>query len=126
MPMMRFMNADNHSRKGKKRKNKKITLSKTKEMGGTIDAEHLSEYTEEEFSRNFLNNNLRGFVKLDVRYLTPFFTRRFTEQEVRDCKSQMTDLTNKWYQTMKRPDSRAIEEEDEDEEEPRDDHREYA
>lgn len=110
--MMRFINADNHPRKGRKRKNKKITLSKTKEMGKTIDADHLSELTEEEYGRNFLQNNLRGFVKIDARYLTPFFTRRFTEQEVRDCKSQMTDLTNKWYQTVKRPD---LEDEDESE-----------
>jgi len=111
LPMMRYLNADQHSRKGRKRKNKKITLSKTKELGATIEADHLSEFTEEELGRNFLQNNLGFFVKFDVQYLTPFFTRRFTEQEVRDCKSQMTDLTNKWYQTVKRPDS--IEEEDE-------------
>ena len=81
LPMMRFMNADNHSRKGRRRKNKKIILSKTKEMGQTIDADHLSEaYTEEEFGRTFLHNNLRGFLKLDARYFKPFFTRTFTQQ----------------------------------------------
>ena len=76
--MMRFINSDNHSKKGRKRKNKKITLSKTNQIGQTIDVDRID--TEEEYGRTFFQNNLRGFVKFDVRYLTPFFTRRFTEQ----------------------------------------------
>ncbi|GFW15324.1 hypothetical protein TNCV_3740281 [Trichonephila clavipes] len=71
--------------------------------GKTIDAEHLSELTEEEYEVNFMKSNLKGFVKLDVKYLIPFFTRRFTHQEVKDCKSQMTDLTNQWYQAIRGP-----------------------
>lgn len=27
--------------------------------------------------------------------------RPFFQQELRDCKSQMTDLTNKWYQAIR-------------------------
>ncbi|KAI1297202.1 Sodium/hydrogen exchanger 8 [Halotydeus destructor] len=106
MPVIKFMNAEQkRPSRGKKRKSKSrsITLSKTKEMGQAIEAEHLSELTEEEFEVNFLRTNLTGFLKFDVRYLMPFFTRRFTEQEVKDCKSQMTDLTNRWYQTVRRP-----------------------
>lgn len=80
MPMMKFMKADNHSRKaGKKRRAKKITLSKTKEMGQAIEAEHLSEYTEEELDTN-IRPHVGGFVRFDLKYLMPFFLRRFTEE----------------------------------------------
>ncbi|CAG2118382.1 unnamed protein product, partial [Medioppia subpectinata] len=108
MPVMKFMKADKKVR-GRRRGSKKgskrgLSLSKTKEMGQAIEAEHLSELTEEEYEVNFLNkSNVTGFVRFDVKYLMPFFTRRFTEQEVKDCKSQMTDLTNRWYQTVRRP-----------------------
>ncbi|XP_054164933.1 sodium/hydrogen exchanger 8-like [Oppia nitens] len=110
MPLLKYMNSAKKGRgkrRGSKRSSKRaLSLSKTKEMGQAIDAEHLSELTEEEYSSgvNFLNtSNITGFVKFDVKYLMPFFTRRFTEQEVKDCKSQMTDLTNRWYQTVRRP-----------------------
>ncbi|RWS30428.1 sodium/hydrogen exchanger 8-like protein [Leptotrombidium deliense] len=122
MPVMKYVKADkkSSSRKGRSRNKRRITLSKTKELvttfllfhidpihlflqGQTIEAEHLSELTEEEFEVNFFNTNITGFAKFDVKYLMPFFTRRFTEQEVKDCKSQMTDLTNRWYQAVRRP-----------------------
>ena len=108
MPVMKFMKADKKirgRRRGSKRTSRRpLSLSKTKEMGQAIEAEHLSELTEEEYEVNFLNkSNVTGFVKFDVKYLMPFFTRRFTEQEVKDCKSQMTDLTNRWYQAVRRP-----------------------
>lgn len=130
MPVMKIMNADKHhpSKRGKRRRSKtrSITLSKTKEMGTAIESDHLSDLTEEEYEVNFLRTNLTGFVKFDIRYLMPLFTRRFTEQvsgvarrreivsnvwidvfrriqEVKDCKSQMTDLTNRWYQAVRRP-----------------------
>lgn len=119
MPMLKYMN----SRKGNKGRRRRgsfrakqralITLSKTKEMGQAIETEHLSELTEEEFEVGFRNeNNLKGFVLFDARYLMPFFTRRFTEQEVKDCKSQMTDLTNRWYETVRRPDEIGSDERD--------------
>ena len=69
------------SKRSNKHRASLITLSKTKEMGQAIETEHLSELTEEEFEVKFRNeNNLTGFVLFDVRYLMPFFTRRFTEQ----------------------------------------------
>ncbi|RWS10234.1 sodium/hydrogen exchanger 8-like protein [Dinothrombium tinctorium] len=104
MPMMKFIKADkkNNSRRGRKNGKRRITLSKTKELGQTIEAEHLSELTEEEFEVSFFKANITGFAKFDVKYLMPFFTRRFTEQ--------MTDLTNRWYQAVRRPsDSEDIE-----------------
>jgi len=36
--------------------------------------------TEEEYEVNFVKPHLKGFVKLDAKYLIPFFTRRFTQQ----------------------------------------------
>jgi len=83
----------------RRRSHKEITLSKTKEMGQTIDSEHLSELTEEESEHSFANQN--GFVKLDMKYLRPFFTRRFTQQELRDCQNQMTVLTDRWYRDIR-------------------------
>lgn len=105
MPLMKFLKADKRSSSRRRRRKGRgeISLSKTKEMGQTIDAEHLSELTEEEYEVNFMNSNLTGFVRLDVKYLIPFFTRRFTQQEVKDCKTQMTDLTNQWYQAIRGP-----------------------
>ena len=49
-------------------------------QGETVDSEHLSELTEEEYDVNFLKPQHKGFMKLDAKYLIPFFTRRFTQQ----------------------------------------------
>ncbi|KAI7697854.1 hypothetical protein SSS_10144 [Sarcoptes scabiei] len=108
MPVLKYMNRSKRSSKGRRRRGKKskrlITLSKTQEMGQAIETEHLSELTEEELEVSYRNeNNLKGFVRFDARYMMPLFTRIFTDQEVKDCKSQMTDLTNRWYQTVRRP-----------------------
>ena len=70
-------------------------------QGQTIDSEHLSELTEEEMEVSFLQSRIRGFARWDLKFFIPFFTRRFTQQELKDCKSQMTDLTNQWYQAIR-------------------------
>jgi len=49
-------------------------------QGDTVDSEHLDEMTEEEYEVNFVKPHLKGFVKIDAKYLIPFFTRRFTQQ----------------------------------------------
>lgn len=86
-------------------------MSKTREWGHAIDSEHLSELTEED-EVGFAQSKMGGFARLDRKFLTPFFTRRFTTQELHDCKSQMTDLTNKWYQAIRvSPDEQTDEEE---------------
>lgn len=108
MPVLKYMNRSKRINKGRRRRGSKskrlITLSKTQEMGQAIETEHLSELTEEELEVSYRNeSNLKGFVRFDARYLMPLFTRFFTDQEVKDCKSQMTDLTNRWYQTVRRP-----------------------
>ncbi|XP_077286635.1 na[+]/H[+] hydrogen exchanger 1 [Arctopsyche grandis] len=103
MPLLKFLRANKkHKRSRSQRRRKEVSLSKTKEWGQAIDSEHLSEITEEEMEVNFSQNtNIGGFARLDLKYLIPFFTRRFTHQELKDCKSQMTDLTNQWYQAIR-------------------------
>nr|CAD7598136.1 unnamed protein product [Timema genevievae] len=102
MPLMKFLQANKKpGRTRRRRSQKEITLSKTRELGQTIDSEHLSEYTEEEMEVNFMQSRIKGFAKIDIKFFIPFFTRRFTQQELKDCKSQMTDLTNQWYQAIR-------------------------
>lgn len=105
MPLMKILQTSSakpgdRRRRGRKKKTA-ISLSKTREWGQAIDSEHLSEITEEEMEVNFLQTRIKGFVKWDLRYFIPFFTRRFTQAELKDCKSQMTDLTNQWYQAIR-------------------------
>ncbi|BFF96113.1 sodium/hydrogen exchanger 8 [Drosophila madeirensis] len=82
-----------------RKRSKSISLSKTREWGQAIDSEHLSELTEEE-DVSFTQARNR-FGRLDRKYFIPFFTRRFNSQELHECKSQMADLTNKWYQAIR-------------------------
>ncbi|XP_022124736.2 sodium/hydrogen exchanger 8 [Pieris rapae] len=103
MPLLKFLRANKKTKRPRSlRKPKEVSLSKTKEWGQAIDSEHLSEITEEELEVNYSHaTRMKGFVRLDLKYLIPFFTRRFTHQELKDCKSQMTDLTNQWYQAIR-------------------------
>lgn len=131
MPLLKYLRAGNtkgrRGRRGSRRlggsnsrqrqqrsRDGSISLSKTREWGQAIDSEHLSELTEEE-DVAFSSARIVGFAKIDRRYLTPFFTRRFTTQELHDCKSQMTDLTNKWYQAIRVSPEHTDDEEEEEE-----------
>lgn len=107
MPLMKYLQGGKKvkrtsrtGRAGRKRKEKALSLSKTREWGQAIDSEHLSELTEEE-EVSFTQSRIGGFARWDRKFFTPFFTRRFTHQELHDCKSQMADLTNKWYQAIR-------------------------
>ena len=42
----------------------------------------------------------KGYLYYDIRYIRPFFTRRFTQKELKDGKSQVTELTNKWFKDI--------------------------
>ncbi|KAK4877134.1 hypothetical protein RN001_009640 [Aquatica leii] len=106
MPLLKFMEATKSSnnsvrRTRRRKKDRAITLSKTREWGQAIDSEHLSETTEAEGEVTFVSSRIKGFAKYDLKYFIPFFTRRFTQQELKDCKSQMNDLTNKWYEAIR-------------------------
>uniref|UniRef100_A0AAR2L3R2 Sodium/hydrogen exchanger n=1 Tax=Pygocentrus nattereri TaxID=42514 RepID=A0AAR2L3R2_PYGNA len=112
MPLIRIMDIeDSQSR----RKNKKdINLSKTEKMGNTIESEHLSELTEEEYEAQiFQRQDLKGFLWLDAKYLNPFFTRRLTQEDLLHGRIQMKTLTNKWYEEVRQGPSGSEDEEDE-------------
>lgn len=98
MPLLKIMTTD---KRKKKKRDKEVSMSKTKELGETVDSEHLSELTEEEYEVNFVKPHLKGFMKVDAKYLIPFFTRRFTQQEVREGRSQVDILTRKWYKEVR-------------------------
>ncbi|XP_063489458.1 sodium/hydrogen exchanger 8 isoform X2 [Symphalangus syndactylus] len=81
MPLIRLM--DIEDAKARRRNKKDVNLSKTEKMGNTVESEHLSELTEEEYEAHYIRRqDLKGFMWLDAKYLNPFFTRRLT-QEVR-------------------------------------------
>lgn len=112
MPLIRIMDIeDSQSR----RKNKKdINLSKTEKMGNTIESEHLSELTEEEYEAHiYQRQDLKGFMWLDAKYLNPFFTRRLTQEDLLHGRIQMKTLTNKWYEEVRQGPSGSEDEEDE-------------
>ncbi|XP_034474463.1 sodium/hydrogen exchanger 8 [Drosophila innubila] len=96
---VRSSNGSSYTRSTSRKRSKSISLSKTREWGQAIDSEHLSELTEEE-DVSFTQARDR-FGRLDRKYFIPFFTRRFNSQELNECKSQMADLTNKWYQAIR-------------------------
>lgn len=103
MPLLKYLKpGKKYSNKWSKRsrvgrsRGKPISLSKTREWGHAIDSEYLTE----EDDVAFAGGRLVGFARCDAKYLRPFFIRRFNTQELNDCKTQMTDLTNKWYQTI--------------------------
>lgn len=50
-------------------------------QGHTVESEHLSELTEEEYEAHYIRRqDLKGFLWLDAKYLNPFFTRRLTQE----------------------------------------------
>ncbi|KAI7789794.1 sodium hydrogen exchanger 8 [Triplophysa rosa] len=112
MPLIRIMDIEESQ---SRRKNKKdVNLSKTEKMGNTIESEHLSEITEEEYEAHiFQRQDLKGFLWLDAKYLNPFFTRRLTQEDLLHGRIQMKTLTNKWYEEVRQGPSGSEDEEDE-------------
>merc|ERR550519_80981 len=101
MPLMKYLESKSSSGNRRKRK-KDITLSKTSEFGTAIDSELLSELTEEELEQSFAEGrtHLKGFLYWDYKFFRPFFIRKFTQQELKDGKSHVTRLTDKWFQDI--------------------------
>ncbi|XP_030624466.1 sodium/hydrogen exchanger 8 [Chanos chanos] len=112
MPLIRIMDIEESQ---SRRKNKKdVNLSKTEKMGNTIESEHLSELTEDEYEAQISQRqDLKGFMWLDAKYLNPFFTRRLTQEDLLHGRIQMKTLTNKWYEEVRQGPSGS---EDDDEE----------
>ncbi|KAG7520162.1 hypothetical protein JOB18_024404 [Solea senegalensis] len=112
MPLIRLMDIEESQTRRKSKKD--INLSKTQKMGNTIESEHLSELTEEEYEAQiFQRQDLKGFMWLDAKYLNPFFTRRLTQEDLLHGRIQMKTLTNKWYEEVRQGPSGSEDDEDE-------------
>ncbi|KAF4077835.1 hypothetical protein AMELA_G00192620 [Ameiurus melas] len=112
MPLIRIMDIEDSQ--SRRRNRKYINLSKTEKMGNTIEAEHLSELTEEEYEAQIVQRqDLKGFLWLDAKYLNPFFTRRLTQEDLLHGRIQMKTLTNKWYEEVRQGPSGSEDEDDE-------------
>ncbi|XP_036177975.1 sodium/hydrogen exchanger 8 isoform X3 [Myotis myotis] len=112
MPLIRLM--DIEDAKARRRNKKDVNLSKTEKMGNTVESEHLSELTEEEYEAHYIRRqDLKGFLWLDVKYLNPFFTRRLTQEDLHHGRIQMKTLTNKWYEEVRQGPSGSEDEEQE-------------
>lgn len=111
MPLLKFLQSSDKKYKKKKKHDGEISMSKTKEMGDAIDSEHLSELTEEDES-HVIRHHVKGFLKLDTRYLIPFFTKRFTQQEMREGRSQVDLLAKQWQMEVRAVPSETDGEED--------------
>ncbi|OXB54481.1 hypothetical protein ASZ78_017090 [Callipepla squamata] len=100
MPLIRLIDIEDS--KARRRNKKDVNLSKTEKMGNTIESEHLSELTEEEYEAQYIKRqDLKGFMWLDAKYLNPFFTRRLTQEDLHHGRIQMKTLTNKWYEEVR-------------------------
>ncbi|KAK1801983.1 hypothetical protein P4O66_022214, partial [Electrophorus voltai] len=112
MPLMRIL--DIEESQSRRRNKKDVNLSKTEKMGNTIESEHLSELTEEEYEAQIVQRqDLKGFLWLDAKYLNPFFTRRLTQEDLLHGRIQMKTLTNKWYEEVRQGPSGSEDEDDE-------------
>ena len=89
MPLIKFLNSsDRKGAKGSSRRKSLVFLSKTKELGNTIESESLNN---EHNSGSFVGDDndidfvrsgirLRGFARFDETFLKPFLIRKFTDQ----------------------------------------------
>ncbi|KAM9343186.1 sodium/hydrogen exchanger 8 isoform 2-T2 [Pholidichthys leucotaenia] len=112
MPLIRIMDIEDSQ--SRRRNKKDINLSKTEKMGNTIESEHLSELTEEEYEAHiYQRQDLKGFMWFDAKYLNPFFTRRLTQEDLLRGRIQMKTLTNKWYEEVRQGPSGSEDDEDE-------------
>eukprot|EP00794_Sanderia_malayensis_P018860 gene18860-20760_t len=91
LPVLKFLRATTED------SGSQLTLSKTQAEGTTLDADQL---TDDEY-RGTLRSRLKGFVRLDVRYFLPFFSRKMTRQDWREAHEEMQRLTSHWYHEVR-------------------------
>ncbi|CAB4054074.1 SLC9A8 [Lepeophtheirus salmonis] len=115
MPLMKYLETKKKPKKRSRRRRnseirrrKEILLSKTFEMGGALESSevsHLSELTEEEIETSSTfkigKKEVRGFTYWNFKYIKPFLIRKFTQRELKDGKSQVTELTDKWFKDIR-------------------------
>eukprot|EP00118_Oscarella_pearsei_P026526 m.310047 g.310047 ORF g.310047 m.310047 type:complete len:593 (+) comp49277_c0_seq1:92-1870(+) len=89
----------------------KLVMSKTEEQGSAVDAQDL-EHSDQ--------SSAGKLMEFDRRYLVPFFRRKYTSQEVKDCQIEMQRMTNQWYNGVTLvPTSDHSEQDDDDDEDDR-------
>ena len=89
LPIMKLLNADKTNRRNHGRS---VFLSKTKEMGDAVDSllpddgivSSMGNENDNEASINIhivrSGSRLRGFARIDEKFLKPFFIRKFTDE----------------------------------------------
>ena len=99
MPLMKYMESRAPRTRNRRKRSRSIALSKTAELGAAVESEYLSELTESEMETTRTDKvvQMNRFMVFDIKYFRPFFTRRFTQKELKEGRSTITELTEKWY-----------------------------
>nr|CAG4648568.1 EOG090X03SL [Polyphemus pediculus] len=100
MPLLKFVKTTKSSR-NRIRGGASVSLSKTQKMDQPVESDIISEMTEEELESTITQQPMSRFIRFDLQYLFPLFTHRFTRHELRDCRMQMSNLANQWYQAVR-------------------------
>lgn len=80
-----------------------MSLSKTLKLDQPLESDILSEMTEDEIEGSLIQQQeaLSGFIRFDLQYLFPLFTHKFSRNEVRECRVQMSNLASQWQQAVR-------------------------
>nr|CAG4650860.1 EOG090X03SL [Simocephalus serrulatus] len=80
-----------------------VSLSKTLKLDQPLESDILSEMTEDEIEGSLIQQQeaLSGFIRFDLQYLFPLFTHKFSRNEVRECRVQMSNLASQWQQAVR-------------------------
>jgi len=84
----RFPSYSTHEEEGGE---EEYPLSKTMEMGRSMEASQIPGETED------IWHGAKGFTVLDTKYFIPFFRKRFTKEEIKDAYTKMQSLTSQWH-----------------------------
>ena len=79
-------------------------------MDQPVESDIISEMTEEELELH--QQPVSRFIRFDLKYLFPLFTHQFSRHELRDCRMQMSNLANQWYQAVRLPPSQSDDDQD--------------
>ncbi|KAI9562863.1 hypothetical protein GHT06_010318 [Daphnia sinensis] len=105
MPLLKCLKSKSPTRNRLRKSGAPVnaTLSKTLKLDQPLESDVLSEMTEEEMDVTVIQQQqaLSGFIRFDLQYLFPIFTHRFSRNEVRECRQQMSNLASQWQQAVR-------------------------
>ncbi|XP_046641865.1 sodium/hydrogen exchanger 8-like [Daphnia pulicaria] len=105
MPLLKCLKSKSPTRNRVRKSGAPVnaTLSKTLKLDQPLESDVLSEMTEEEMDVTLIQQQqaLSGFIRFDLQYLFPIFTHRFSRNEVRECRMQMSNLASQWQQAVR-------------------------